>query len=199
MVQRIKGLGVIDWFDKNTPLTEANYQLLNKLPFKLPEKFINLLKVANGGTIDYNFNYFDIALSRINQTCISEIFGLGVESTKMHNRNYNPIAAIGYDSKEFFEVFHDIIGNYFNSPEFFPRNVLAFGTNGAGDMICFDYRKDSKTENPPVVYWRMGPEEEKAVSPVADNFEEFLGMLKEPEDKEEYSAEEIQEWLKKLP
>lgn len=72
-----------------------------------------------------------------------------------------------------------------NPPEFFPENIIAFGVNGGGDSICFDYRQDKDNSNPPIVYWSHEADIGKDVSFVAHNFEEFLGMLYEAIDEDD--------------
>lgn len=59
------------------------------------------------------------------------------------------------------------------------EGLVAFSSLGNGDLLCFDYRGNAKTGNPPIAVWhhegRPGMEEE--VSPVAKSFDEFLDML----------------------
>lgn len=64
----------------------------------------------------------------------------------------------------------------------FEDGLIPFGENGVGDMICFDYRKDKKTDNPPIVIWNHDMGLEHRVVFVAKNFEEFVDMLYEPKD-----------------
>ena len=49
-------------------------------------------------------------------------------------------------------------------------------------MICFDYRKNQTTDNPPIVIWNHDMGLEHRVVFIANNFEEFINMLHEPED-----------------
>lgn len=59
------------------------------------------------------------------------------------------------------------------------EGLVAFSSLGNGDLLCFDYRGNTNTNNPPIAVWhhegRPGMEEE--VSPVAKTFDEFLDML----------------------
>lgn len=68
-----------------------------------------------------------------------------------------------------------------HKPEFFPDGLVSFSRDGGGNLICFDYRADPATDNPPIVVWhhegRPGTSEE--ISPVANSFDEFLDMLHE--------------------
>lgn len=112
--------------------------------------------MADGGNIDYDFDYHAVDSDQAMADGISFIYGL--------NSNEN------------------LIDNYLKPPEFFPKNLLAFGENGGGNMVCFDYRADLNTNNPPIVYWNHEAEVGKDVSFIAKDFEEFLSMLKEPED-----------------
>jgi len=69
------------------------------------------------------------------------------------------------------------------------RGIIPFGITGFGDYICFDYRADPKTDNPPVVYWAHEFNEGEDVIPLAPNFEEFLDMLMSEEEAEAALAE----------
>lgn len=68
-----------------------------------------------------------------------------------------------------------------NKPESFPNGLVSFSRDGGGNLICFDYRSDPTTNNPPIVVWhhegRPGTNEE--ISPVASSFDEFLDLLYE--------------------
>ena len=62
-------------------------------------------------------------------------------------------------------------------------NVIVFGINGRGDYICFDYRKDLKTDNPSVVimyhddFIKENGYSKMRIIKVANNFDEFLKLL----------------------
>lgn len=64
------------------------------------------------------------------------------------------------------------------------ENIIVFGFHGNGDYICFDYRQDPKTDNPPVVLMHHDEyiEDEQgqykmAIAKIADSFDEFIDML----------------------
>jgi SMI1 / KNR4 family (SUKH-1) len=76
----------------------------------------------------------------------------------------------------------NLLDVFLSQPEFFPQNLIAFADTGGGDFICFDYRQDQLSNNPPVVLWQHEADEGEVVSFVAHNFEEFLSILKEPTD-----------------
>ena len=66
---------------------------------------------------------------------------------------------------------------------YFSKWLIPFGETGGGDFICFDYRNDKNTTTPPIVFWcHDAYSEEGRVSFIANNFEEFINMLHEPED-----------------
>jgi cell wall assembly regulator SMI1 len=67
----------------------------------------------------------------------------------------------------------------------FEDGLVPFGDNGGGDDICFDYRNDRATNNPPIVIWNHDMGLEHRVVFIANNFEEFVNMLYEPEDVKE--------------
>ena len=64
----------------------------------------------------------------------------------------------------------------------FEDGLIPFGDNGGGDMICFDYRNDKTTDDPPIVIWNHDMGLKHRVVFIANNFEEFINMLHEPED-----------------
>jgi hypothetical protein len=64
----------------------------------------------------------------------------------------------------------------------FEDGLIPFGDNGGGDLICFDYRHDRDTNNPPIVIWNHDMGFDHRVVFIANNFEEFINMLHEPED-----------------
>jgi hypothetical protein len=184
MVRQINNVEDIEWFDMNPPLKDNDLIILKTFPFKLPKEFNELLKISDGGYVDYEFNYYDMYFDQVIEMGIGEIYGICTPSTKMRNKNYDPYSNRYYDQHEFFITDHDIINHYNNPPEFFPKNLVAFGCTGNGDQICFDYRSDPKTDNPPIVYWNHEADIGQDVSFVANNFVEFIRMLKEPEDDE---------------
>jgi hypothetical protein len=68
--------------------------------------------------------------------------------------------------------------------KYFDSRLIPFGETGGGDFICFDYRNDQKTDNPPITYWCHDAQEPNGrTSFIANSFEEFINMLHEPEDK----------------
>lgn len=123
-----------------------------------PRGYINLMLSCDAG-IPFNtdFEYYDESLKCV----IPQSMGgfLGVEH----------------------EVYN-IINLYKTTPEFFPDKLIAFAETGNGDYICFDYRNGKDNLDPPIVYWNHEADVGKDVSFVANNFEEFLSMLREPED-----------------
>lgn len=156
MVQKIEDL---KWCEKNEALTSQNANLLEQIPFTLPVSFIKLLHISNGGDIDYDFDYFDEDLKKNMSSGINILYNLSL------NENYENFMYL-----------------YYNPPEFFPKKLLAFGGDAGGNQICFDYRKNPKTNNPPIVYWDHEASEGRDVSFLANNFSEFLLMLKESDD-----------------
>ena len=65
----------------------------------------------------------------------------------------------------------------------FEDGLIPFGDNGGGDLICFDYRNNRNTDNPPIVIWNHDMGLEHRVVFIANNFEEFINMLHEPKDE----------------
>jgi len=61
--------------------------------------------------------------------------------------------------------------------DLFTKGLLIFANVGNGDLICFDYRQNPKSDNPSVVYWDHEEDEDKNVSFIAKDFDAFLSML----------------------
>lgn len=161
MVSKINNIQEIEWFDQNPGLNLDDLKILTSVPFAFPKQFLGLLQISNGGSIDYSFNYYDVQLKELISSDIGSVFAF--------NSGRDCI---------------NLEDEYNCPPEFFPKNLVAFAENGGGDMVCFDYRTDSKTDNPPIVYWRHDADIGKDVSFVANNFEEFIKMLEVPDDEE---------------
>jgi hypothetical protein len=69
---------------------------------------------------------------------------------------------------------------------YFEKWLVPFGENGGGDFICFDYRGNHKTDDPPIIFWShdaWNPNDR--ISFIANDFEEFVGMLYESEEAKE--------------
>lgn len=154
MVQGINNLKV---WSCNAPITEHGMSLIRDFPFRIPEIYMELLKKHDGVRMDYIFKYYDTYVQKQTLATMDSIFGTESE----------------YDN---------LIEEYNDPAEFFPENVVPFSVTGNGDMICFDYREDPNTDNPPVVYWNHEAEETKNISFVAKDFESFLHLLEEPKD-----------------
>jgi SMI1 / KNR4 family (SUKH-1) len=161
MVSIIKDIKDLKWYRPKNPLKEENLILLKGLPFTLPKTFIELLKISDGGRLEYDFYYYDVAFKDIVGSGISVLYGIEKDD-------------YGYD----------LITSYQRPPAFFPQGLVPLGAGGNSNRICFDYRADPKTNNPPVVFWNFGSNEGEDVSFLANNFDEFLIILKEPDDDE---------------
>lgn len=149
----------IEWEEKNSPLQEKDLYLLTKLPYPLPKRYTELLKISNGGLPKNEyFEYYDKDLNFTNGGNIGYFCSL-VDN----NEDYNGLI-------------HN--NNHFNLPEFFPQGLLIFTDPGGGGIICFDYRNNPQSNNPPVVFWRFGAEPDTDISFIAKDFDEFLSILR---------------------
>ena len=147
----------IDWLEC---YGEVSNQLLqdiqDKIGIILPKNYLSCIKLCDGGYPAKSvFNYIDV-----NDDCTWRT-GIGT--------------FLSINKLNFLE-------NYTDPPEFFPENIVAFAETGGGDYICFDYRQDRDNPNPPIVFWNHGADIGKDISFIANNFEEFIGMLREPDD-----------------
>ena len=174
MVSRLKTIDKIIWYRKNSPITKKGVQLFQNFKFLLPSLYFAILTKSDGGSLDYDFDYFDIEEKKNINTGFSCIYGLECDSDNLLHHYYDP-------------------------PEFFPKDLVSFSEIANGDRLCFDYRDNPKTDDPPIVYWNHESAIDESVSFVSKNFDEFIKRLKEPEDKKEHSDEEFELWYQNLP
>lgn len=154
--------------DVQNTINKSHVVALSYVPYKLPDLYIQLLRITNGCRADYEFSYYDNDFKQFCDNGIQCFYGIKCDE------------------------YLDIIYHYLNPPEFFPNHLVAFSDNGGGDMICFDYREDPKTDNPPIVFWNHEANEGEDVSFVAKDFDSFIKMLKPPTSIEEYLKKEKQ-------
>lgn len=75
---------------------------------------------------------------------------------------------------------YEDIERFQQEPEYSYYNIVVIGESANGDYICFDYRANPATDNPPVVIMLHDyPDENNKmlVCPVADDFEHFIDLL----------------------
>ena len=152
---------VLKFSEKEPPLTKDPKKILENFPFNLPKKYLEILKENDGGCVDYDFRYYDNSFEEELPGSIAIFFGLQCEDGD------------------------NLIVRYKKLPDFFPENLIPFGEDGGGNFVCFDYRDNPKSEDPPITYWIHDYEDEKSLSFIAKDFEEFLSILKEPEEGED--------------
>jgi hypothetical protein len=69
-------------------------------------------------------------------------------------------------------------------PEGFDPGLVAFAQTGAGDLICFDWRKGKSDPDPPIVIWLHEFTDDGPVVPVAPNFKALLDNLQFYKDED---------------
>lgn len=128
-----------------------------KIGYKFPQSYLDCLSQCDGCTpVKDEFKYIDSDSGE-------EAWG-GIS-------RYLCINEAGSD--------HDLLRLFLDPPEFFPNGVVPFGDTGGGDYICFDYRNDNNSIDPPIVYWSHEGEIGNDLSFVSKNFEEFLSILEQ--------------------
>ncbi|HDR1155278.1 TPA: SMI1/KNR4 family protein, partial [Pasteurella multocida] len=100
------------------------------------------------------------------------------------SNNEEGIVGIGFDSfeTELNPDPQDIRRQYiYDDPIYGYEHVYSFGSTGEGHFICFDYRDDPKGNEPKICIVIHDEYDEKTgkrlLFPVAENFEAFLDML----------------------
>jgi hypothetical protein len=140
-------------------------ELAERLSIFLPTAYVTFITKHNGASLKMKdcFNYFD--------------------PNREGRKTSNSIAFVN------FEKIEDKINRLKKADESFPgygeafkEGLVPFGDNGGGDLICFDYRNNRMTNDPPIVIWYHEVDFEHRVVFVANNFEEFIDMLHEPKD-----------------
>lgn len=151
----------IEWDICNGLVSNSRIKYLeDTIGIKFPKTFTEVIKNCDRGYPKKDeFRYFDSFLNR------SFLCGVG--------------SFLGLEDSQY----DDFLKNYLNPPEFFPKDIIGFAITGNGDFICFDYRKGKDNPDPPIVYWNHEADIGKDVSFIANNFDDFLGMLKEPEEE----------------
>ena len=162
-----------DIYRDNGQISDEEFKAVSaSLGVKLPHTYSELIKKHNGACLDKNdsFSFFDNKRRFIEDThyfCfvdflkIRENMDICLEQSTDDPNNQ--------DRFKFYKYFSELL--------------IPFGENGGGDYICFDYRKDPNTDDPPVVFWYHDvAEQEDRTSFIANNFEEFINMLHECED-----------------
>lgn len=75
---------------------------------------------------------------------------------------------------------YEDIGKFQQEPEYCYRHIVVIGESANGDYICFDYRADPTTDNPPVIVMLHDCFDEKNkmfACLIADGFERFMDSL----------------------
>ena len=136
----------------------------------LPSQYVNFILCHNGARILARcFNFYDKDLKMQSSESIAFIKVEKIQdyiSSLLHQTTADP------SDPDVFKFY-----------QYFSEKLIPFGDTGGGDFICFDYRDNPQTDNPPVVLWcHDANDSEGRISFIANNFEEFINMLHEPED-----------------
>jgi hypothetical protein len=144
------------------------------LGINLPIFFKDVLSNCDAGLPKKDcINFFDLGIEKIYGACIGRF--LSMKSSFPHE--YGRI--LGVNDKKY---------------ALFPPGIIAFAADPFGNYFCFDYREGRENVDPPVVFWQHeAAGRPEAITPLAPNFEAFLGMLKTEEEAEA----EFQEMKKK--
>ncbi len=136
--------------------------------YSFPKEYKSLLSKHNGLWPEReSFLYYD------------EVYKTEVE---------NGIYFYAFDHKDLTLYCDSIMGeNLFDDGDI-PEHLVIFGETGNGDMICFDYREDIKSDNPKIVLLHHDAAYDDGsliISFLSNSFEEFMDSLFEDEDKDD--------------
>lgn len=129
----------------------------SNIGYKLPKHYKELISNHNR-LYPENCN-FDFINKSLNQLSSSDITFLGFGDEVSESAN---IANAQW---------HDIYGR---------EHIVVFGKTAGGDYVCFDYRDNLMTDNPPVVVMyhdNFDDDGKMLVCAVAKDFEEFINLL----------------------
>ncbi|HDR0641754.1 SMI1/KNR4 family protein [Pasteurella multocida] len=130
---------------------------------KLPKLYIELITKHNSPRLNRDhFNYYDFSTNEEEGT---EFIFKGFETES--NRHAPP---------------ENIYAQYLYDDEIYGyEHVYSFGSTACGDFICFDYRDNPKGSEPKICLVIHDEYDEETgkhlLFPVAENFEAFLDML----------------------
>lgn len=135
----------------------ANFE--QKTEYSFPESYKKIVSEYNGAFIE-DKDAFKFFSNLINEEVV---FGVGLFLPYGETENTSETIELGWEDK----------------PDGFPvSGLLIFSALGNGDQLCFDYRSNPSTSNPPIVIWHHeGGSSTESISLVADNFESFLDLL----------------------
>jgi len=155
----------IRWYECEKQAAQERIDYVSRVVgVTFPKSFVNLMRECDGGTLEKrNFFFYNISVSFEMGSCIS--FFLSFTQTAYEGDN--------------------ILGFIESKINHLPEGVVPFGSNGGGDYICFDYRKDRQELDPEIVYWFRGAPEGKSISFVAKSFDAFIEMLHGDDDEDE--------------
>ena len=142
----------------------------------------DIKNIENNYCIRLPTNYVNFILAHNGATLVNDIFDYNDPNYK-DGKNADALAFISVEKIKY-RIENIKSGEEPDWPiEYrFEDGLIPFGDNGGGDMICFDYRDDKTTDNPPIVIWNHDMGLKYRVVFIAKNFEEFINMLHEPED-----------------
>lgn len=162
--EEVKKLGKENILVDDGKISEIVVHSFEKLQgITLPKNYVNFIIQHDGASLYADvFDYFD---------------------TPRQSVTSNSIAFIKFEKIGRF--IEGLLEESVDDKDYFYKNLIPFGDNGGGDFICFDYRKNPKTDNPPIILWSHDVENNsQRISFIANNFEEFINMLYESNDED---------------
>jgi len=174
-------------------LTYEDFEKAERLlGITFPKSFKKLLYGCDKGHIvEGSIRFFDKSVDRIDGSALSDFLSFKPqEELEIKPWEIDEDALIEKCDKIPKPALPEIVEENLNPPEYFSKNLIIFSFDGCGNAFCFDYRGGKDNPDPPVVFWaHEAAGMPNAISPIADNFESFIAMLKSYEDAEaEFAA-----------
>lgn len=164
--EEVKKLGKENILVDDGEISEIVVHSFEKLQeITLPKNYVNFIIQHDGASLYADvFDYFDTPRQSVTSNSIA----------------FTKFEQIEGDTNDLLEQNEES-----EDPPYFEKGLIPFGENGGGDFICFDYRQNPKTDNPPIILWSHDVENNsQRISFIANNFEEFINMLYESNDED---------------
>lgn len=169
MNQNLKNISSENIWEDEGKVDEIE-NLENHLDIKFNKLYYDF--ISNHNRARLIIRYFDFYNNNFKRLSTESITFLDILQIEDDMKSLLKQSTNSLDNPDIFKFYH-----------YFSKWLIPFGETGGGDFICFDYRNDNKTDNPPIVFWcHDADSEDGRVSFVANNFEEFINMLHESEE-----------------
>ena len=175
----------LKWTTNSDPVSEERIlEVQANLGVRFPKTFLECVRKWNGGRAGpHSFSCFDVEGNQQDEAGFAALLDFREPMDKYLKQIYrnDPDLWRDMDISPWWNIEDD---NLFERPDHFTRGLIAFGEDGSGNYVCFDYRNGNDNPDPPVVFWHheFHSDGEEPFF-VARNFDAFLEMLRPSRDE----------------